>query len=193
MASFNYVSKEMQRLHSDTIEKLRQDIGIFVNIIKELSVDQKIDCPNCLQDNITGKSSYIYHPTVPYPTDVAGPIPFAQGSTCPICRGEGQIMLPSSSVEIVKAKAYRRYYSAEDSSVKKNDDRSLVPPGILENIDIRLKFNVKYFNDILAANYFMVDGQKFYRLTNPTRRGLGALSQVIVFCSNNHKFMDLKK
>jgi hypothetical protein len=77
--------------------------------------------------------------------------------------------------------------------VKKNDDRSLVPPGILENIDIRLKFNVKYFDDILAANYFIVDGQKFYRLTNPTRRGLGALSQTIVFCSNNHKFMDLKK
>jgi hypothetical protein len=75
---------------------------IFTNmidaVIADLSVTCRIffgdsvftDCPNCIMDNINGRSSNTYQ--------AGGTIPFSFG-TCPYCHGVGRIATPDNFIE----------------------------------------------------------------------------------------------
>lgn len=54
------------------------------------------ECPNCIFDLASQRSSNIYK--------AGGPIPFTNGTICPYCGGEGRSLLPSN--ETIKVRAY---------------------------------------------------------------------------------------
>lgn len=184
-----YITNRIKKIYKDTIEKLRSDIGRVCVILKELDSTQVRDCPNCGRDNVTGKSNATYSPTVPYPSDVVGP--FAFKGSCPVCRGEGEVLQQSTTATEVRGKAFIKWidrFDEEDGSVIEN-----MPVGTLEHATVRLKFNIKYYNDLKKANYLTVDGIKVYRLNNPIRRGLGDVSTCIVYCSENIRYLQSGK
>jgi hypothetical protein len=67
-----------------------------------------------------------------------------------------------------------------------------IPAGVLEHTNVRLKFNIKYFEAVKNANYLTIDGTTVYPVTNPIKRGLGDISSFVVYCSENTRFADAK-
>lgn len=187
-----YITEEHKTIFKDVLEKLRSDIGRVVLIVKEKDTHYMRDCPNCGRDQITGKSNYRYSPTTPYPSDVVGPKPFRDGTMCPVCRGEGQIEISGYSQEQIRAKAFIQWFTLENKKGLLGSSKDAIPPGIVENLDCRLKFNNRYYGDVNDADYFLVDGIKVYSISTPVQRGLGDLSQLVIYCSKNYEVRQAK-
>jgi hypothetical protein len=78
----NIVTAEMKTLYTDGIDALLQDDAMTVPCTLIMQDTSRTDCPNCVRDNVTGKSSNKYTP--------GGPRPFYTG-ICPYCHGAGII------------------------------------------------------------------------------------------------------
>ena len=77
----------------DGVNTIIEFFGKTCVVVYEPSI---IDCPNCLNDIFTGSSANRYTP--------GGPIPFADGTVCPFCRGAGTI--PQEQTENIKLRVY---------------------------------------------------------------------------------------
>lgn len=83
------ITDEIRTIASNAIDDLIDQLGKDCRL---LYPSVKIDCPNCIFDPTTNRSSGRYQ------TD--GPRPFSQGTICPVCRGNG--LLDSEHTETIR-------------------------------------------------------------------------------------------
>lgn len=69
-------------LHKQMIEALLDCDSCSIDCVATLEGTKFTDCPNCLKDNLGGKSANVYAG--------GGPIPFTHGM-CPYCLGAGEL------------------------------------------------------------------------------------------------------
>lgn len=74
------ISPKIRKIAQDGIDDLIDQLGKDCLLVYP-SVQE--DCPNCVFDPTTGRSSGVYK--------TGGPRPFPRGSICPVCRGKGTI------------------------------------------------------------------------------------------------------
>lgn len=89
-------------IYQENIDALINQLGKTITLYFEPT---KTDCPNCIFDSTTGRSSGRYKE--------GGPIPFTNGTTCPYCKGVG--FISSNSTRDIKGlikwnpKEFNRY------------------------------------------------------------------------------------
>ena len=74
------ITDKIRNIASDAIDDLIDQLGKDCELIYP---SLKTDCPNCIYDPITNRSTGRYKS--------GGPRPFPHGTICPVCRGNGQI------------------------------------------------------------------------------------------------------
>lgn len=74
------ITNKIRQIASDGIDDLIDQLGKDCLLIYPALKD---DCPNCIYDSSTGRSSGRYKS--------GGPRPFPTGTICPVCRGSGTI------------------------------------------------------------------------------------------------------
>lgn len=77
------ITDAMKTMFKDAIDALLRSDGLSLPCRFIYGGTKYINCPNCLFNSITGKSSNIY--------TAGGPVPFSQG-ICPYCNGEGKVL-----------------------------------------------------------------------------------------------------
>lgn len=81
------LTEDIRQIAKDAIDDLIDQLGKNCRLIYP-SVET--DCPNCIYDPTTNRSSGRYQ--------AAGPRPFPNGTICPVCRGAGKLSADSSEV-----------------------------------------------------------------------------------------------
>jgi hypothetical protein len=83
------ITPKIRQIAQDAIDDLIDQLGKECRLLYPAVT---IDCPNCIFDPTTNRSSGRYK--------TGGPRPFPANTICPICRGAGR--LPSENSEIVR-------------------------------------------------------------------------------------------
>lgn len=97
----NLITDEHKQMHVDAITEVLRACSVTCTL--EYGT-RSIDCPNCIYDSRTGKS------TNRYQTSPAGPIPFTFG-VCPYCNGEGKLLQEETqSVDLCPIYDYQSWY-----------------------------------------------------------------------------------
>ena len=84
MSSFTgIITSQFKTLFTDMIDALLEDSALTVPCQLIFTNTQFTECPNCIYDSQSGRSSNLYNDT--------GPISFDQG-VCPYCHGIGSVV-----------------------------------------------------------------------------------------------------
>jgi RNA polymerase subunit RPABC4/transcription elongation factor Spt4 len=83
------LTDDIKQIASDAIDDLIDQLGKDCRLIYP---DKVSDCPNCIFNPVTQKSSNKYQS--------GGPFPFQDGTICPVCHGNGR--LQSEQTETIK-------------------------------------------------------------------------------------------
>lgn len=163
MATNILVSEDQKAQYRFFVEAIRSDLGRIITI---RSLGPKFRCFDCLWDPINKKSAGIYSPQFPLP---AGQVhrPFT-GGICPICNGTGQYTTEATK----QVTAGIRWLKA--------DQKRYVLQGLEAENDVRIKVDLKYYNDLKNCRLVEIDGTTC-EVTAMIKRGLGKLIYVTVF------------
>ena len=102
------LTPDIKKIAQDAIDDLIDQLGKDCLLVYS---SVKADCPNCLYDPITKRSTGRYK--------LGGPRPFPNGQICPVCRGTGQ--LESESTEIIRMLCQwnpARFTSLSDATIQ---------------------------------------------------------------------------
>lgn len=161
-----FVQPRHFQLYKEFVEGIRSDLGR--NITLYLPGDKR-DCPNCLFDPINKKSTNVYSPKSPFPTDInGGASQFFRGGVCPVCSGTGQVQSGQDSIIV---NALIRWL--------KEEKQYKWIQGVHDVNDYRVKADIKFFENFKNARVVEIDGVPC-EVTNIRKRGLGTLIQVEV-------------
>lgn len=126
------------------------------------------DCPNCLYDSISGRSSNQY--------ESGGPIPFLSGQICPYCAGVGSLSFSSDEtvyLGIIKP-AFFGMSQLDPESVNFVDGK------------IQSLCGIEYYAKLKNVSYIIVDTNisdltlsKFIRYRDPVPMGFGDNSFIV--------------
>ncbi len=160
-----FLTEEQLKLYQYYIPSIRSDFGR--SVILHIP-GPKRDCPNCLFDPVNRRSTGMFKPKNPYPTDIAGPFPFV-GGICPVCNATGQY-----TTEITKTidKALIRWLKA--------DTKRYLIQGLEAENDIRMKVDIKHREDVKRSRAVTIDGSQFEVVTI-LPKGLRDLIYITVF------------
>jgi hypothetical protein len=151
-----FIKPRLNRLFTEAVEGLITDLNKRHKFhVVTLS---KGACPNCHLDPTTNTSSGTYNGT--------GPKPFS-GKQCPVCRTAGYVtterkQLITANVQVGTAP------DAQGSFVPS-------PAGKLSPGHAKVKTFAKYQSLVDRASWFLIDGVRYSRHTDPESRGLQTL------------------
>lgn len=152
----------------DMINALLEDTALTVPCKLVYENTKLQQCPNCLYDSISGRSSNQY--------EVGGPIPFINGQICPYCAGVGSLSFVNEEqlyLGIIKPAFFG------------------MAPLELENVNfvdgkIQSLCNVSYYAKIKNASYIIIDTNitdltlnKYIRYRDPIPMGFGDNSFIV--------------
>ena len=101
------ISSEFKQLHIDMITEVLRGCNVPCQLIYGNTLFT--DCPNCIYDSLSGRSSGRY--------EAGGPIPFYSG-TCPYCNGIGRIPTESTdTINLCPIYDYRSWVPTINSNV----------------------------------------------------------------------------
>jgi hypothetical protein len=132
-------------------------------------------CPNCFYDIISETSdgqfntgfvgSTVLFVGTTYERTVY-PIPFSH--ICPVCQGKGNLTIPNEKT--IKAHVVWEM----------RQDQPYTPAGDLMQDTVSIKADSKYYDDLMNAQYLIVDGKKVTTDTTPIIRRMGGPNEGIV-------------
>ena len=148
-----YIDDSLVDVYQTSITQIIFDLG------RKFSVHlppQNIDCPNCTYDSVNKRSGNRYTPNS---SGTALNISFPLGQICPVCRSIGTLPI------------YRNFtYTA---LVRRTpNDLNYEFYGVDPTTVLRLKTVLSTYQDLVDADFVVLDGQKYIKLTAPVLTGL---------------------
>jgi hypothetical protein len=163
------VTNPIRRTYRRLIRQVIKDLGKTIYVY---GTPEKVDCPQCLNDVVTGESKNISNPNFITPVVIFSqtitPQPFTRGR-CPVWKGKGH--LSNYTPTIVQALVK---WPVEEG------DMENTPVGIEGDSIVRIKSRATYYESIRDAEYFIVDGVRCELFRPPTTRGLGKQTEMTV-------------
>lgn len=146
------IKPKIDRIFTTKVVQLTQDLSLRSKCILFTVLNNP--CPNCIYDSAINASSGKYR--------TGGPKPFT-GKVCPICAGKGKI----ENIKQLQIPANVKW------GTKKMGENFLPEPeGFVPMEHARIKAEVKYYDLLYNATYFMIDGLRCSRVNFPHKRGL---------------------
>jgi hypothetical protein len=84
------ITSEFKQTFDDAINALLLESALTIPCTLVFENTKLNDCPNCIYDSISRRSSNQY--------EIGGPIPFVNGQICPYCNGVGSLSFNSEEV-----------------------------------------------------------------------------------------------
>jgi hypothetical protein len=156
------ISAPFKQLFDDAINAILEETALTVPC-KLLFKDTKItDCPNCIYDSISRRSSNQYQ--------TGGPLPFVNGQICPYCAGIGSLTFSAEenvSLGLIKP-VFFKYANLDLEAVNFVDGK------------IQSLCNISYYAKIKNASSIIIDtnitglsNSTFIRFRDPVPVGFG--------------------
>lgn len=155
---------ELKKIYAQSMDMLLSENGLTVPCLLKYSDNGKDTiCPNCVFDPISRLSSNRYNGT--------GPISFASGMICPVCKGEGTVKGSAKTETINIAAIFDHKYFINLSSQQKIN----IPEGTVQTI-----CDIELLGKILKSNSIIIDSSlinhssyEYRRAGDPQPGGLG--------------------
>ena len=174
MSIFNgIITSAHKQTFKDMINALLEDTALTVPCTLVFENTKLQDCPNCVYDAISRRSSNIYQ--------VSGPIPFIDGQICPYCAGVGSLSFSKEEelyLGIIKP-AFFGMAPLELESVNFVDGK------------IQSLCNIQHYAKIKNASYVIIDTNitdlalnKYIRYRDPIPMGFGDNSFIVTTWQN---------
>jgi hypothetical protein len=154
------IKAKIDTIFSSKVVQLTQDLSQRSKCI--VVTENNNACPNCIYDAQTNASSGRYRP--------GGPTPFT-GKVCPVCKGKGKVV----TVVQLQIPANVRW-GAKPPQLDVPEPEGFVPIGF-----IKIKMEMKYYNTVYGATYFLIDGIRCSHFDRQLKRR-GLLSYVLCEC-----------
>jgi hypothetical protein len=84
------ITQQLKTIFDDAISALLEDTALTVPCTLIFENTKLNDCPNCIYDTLSRRSSNQYQ--------TGGPIPFVNGQICPYCNGAGSLSFNAEEV-----------------------------------------------------------------------------------------------
>ena len=161
------ITAQFKEAFNNAIDALLEDSALTVPCQLIFTNTSFTDCPNCLYDSMSGRSSNIYNST--------GPIPFANGN-CPYCHGIGTTATDNTKpIHLMVIWNYRDWIGWNGIP-----DNSMTPFGQVQTLS-----KLSTLSDIKSAQEIILDTDiqryvkhRFQRAGEPNPVGLGADSYI---------------
>lgn len=162
------ITAQFKQTFTDAISALLEDTALTVPCTLIFANTKLQDCPNCLYDVISRKSSNQYQ--------AGGPIEFVTGQICPYCNGLGSLSF--SSEEIVYLGIIKPAFFAGDSLELSNVN--FVDNMIQTLCSVDLYAKLKGASSIVVdTNLISLTNSRFIRHKDPVPVGFGNNSFII--------------
>jgi hypothetical protein len=167
------ITSQFKQVFKDAISALLEDAALTVPCKLAFENTKLQDCPNCIYDPLTHRSSNQYQP--------GGPIPFIDGQICPYCVGNGSLSF--SAEETVYLGIIKPVFFGVDKLELNNVNYIDGMIQSLCSIDLYPKLkNASYI--IVDTNILDITNTKFVRHRDPTPVGFGDNSFIITTWKN---------
>lgn len=163
------IQKNYKKVMNEVIKDLSDDITV-------VSAPQKIDCPNCVYDSVSKKSTGIYDTSFSAPITVfsgtssertVSPVSFTRGR-CPVCFNEGVLVIENKAT-------IRGRFDFFPDAVSTGPGKGLVPEpyGRDGKTYSQITAHCKYYELLLNATYVEFFGVKYGFIFPPLLSGIG--------------------
>lgn len=167
------ITSGFKQTFNDAINALLEDTALTVPCKLVFENTKLQDCPNCLYDPITKKSSNQYQ--------AGGPLQFVNGQICPYCGGLGS--LSYSSDEILYLGIIKPVFFGMDQLELNNVN---YVDGMIQSLS-----SINFYAKLKSASYIIVDTNlenltinKYVRHRDPIPVGFGDNSYIITTWKN---------
>jgi hypothetical protein len=162
------ITAEFKQIFDDAINALLENTALTVPCTLIFDNTKLQDCPNCIYDSISRKSSNIY--------EVGGPIPFITGQICPYCNGIGSLSF-SSEEQVYLGIIKPVFFGGSNLDL---ESVNFVDGKIqsLSNIDLYAKLK-NASSVIVDTNIINLTNSKYIRYKDPVPVGFGNNSFII--------------
>jgi hypothetical protein len=162
------ISAEFKGIFNNAIDALLEDTALTIPCTLIFENTKLNDCPNCIYDPITRRSSSLY--------EAGGPIPFVDGQICPYCNGVGSLSF--SSEETVYLGIIKPVFFGMDKLSL--EDVNFVDGMIQSLCSIDLYAKLKNASVIIVDNNLLnLTNSKYIRYRDPIPVGFGNNSYII--------------
>lgn len=156
------ISSELKNLHTNAISALLYDDACTQACKLSYGVTKHDPCVNCIYDGVGRKSSNRYLP--------GGPIPFPNGSICPMCNGAG--LKAVETTENIKLMVIWDYKQFINLNTVNNPEGKIQTVGFAKDAP-----KIKRAKDIIVAtDLAAVATHRFNRISEPQPCGFGTNS-----------------
>lgn len=159
-----FVTDAHVSIFTDRIKQIIADLGRNVTYVL---TPQELDCPNCGFDYIAGRSSNIYTSNA---SGVSLNKEFPPGQKCPVCQGRGRLSFPRTVVQ-----------KSLVGFAPPPEEIDLQPYGLKPEDVVRTKNAISIQADVNAAQYAIIDGAEYEKLTIPRKTGLRDLGFLLTY------------
>lgn len=166
-------NNNMKQIFNDAIDALLEETALTVPCKLVFENTKLQDCPNCIYDPISKKSSNQYQ--------AGGPVPFVDGQICPYCVGVGSLSF--SNEEIVYLGIIKPVFFGMDQLELNNVN---YVDGMIQSL-----CSVDFYAKIKNASHIIVDTNienitinKYVRHRDPIPVGFGDNSYIITTWKN---------
>jgi hypothetical protein len=164
-----FVTDAHVSIFKDRIAQIIADLGRNVTYVL---TPQVLDCPNCGFDYMAGRSNNIYTSNA---SGVSLNKDFPPGQKCPVCQGIGKLQFPRSVVQksLIGFAPPPEEFSYEVYGLKPEDVA-------------RTKNAIAIKQDIELAQYAIIDGAEYEKITFPRKTGLRDLGFLLTYWKKRH-------
>lgn len=155
------ISDEFKQFHIDMIAEVLRGCNVPCQLI--YGNTQFTDCPNCIFDSVSGRSSGRYQ--------TSGPIPFTSG-TCPYCNGIGKIPTESTdTINLCPIYDYKSWIPTINSNV-------VSPNGYVQTLSVFSTYSTlqRAKEIIINTDTTSIVRARFERNGDPQPCGMGSSS-----------------
>tara|TARA_B100002019_G_scaffold65741_1_gene56456 strand:- start:9362 stop:9859 length:498 start_codon:yes stop_codon:yes gene_type:complete len=148
----------LKNIYNNQIDIILSQTGLTIPCSLVYETSKISDCPNCIYDTISKKSSNQYKS--------GGPLPFSNGQTCPFCLGSG-----TSSSSVAEDQVYFAVLT---------DSKNFIQVANSPNIEAQTICSISYLDQIKKCSKIIFNtdipeltNNIFVRANEPTPVGLG--------------------
>lgn len=162
------ITQQLKTIFDDAISALLENTALTVPCTLIFENTKLNDCPNCVYDTLSRRSSNQYQ--------TGGPIPFVNGQICPYCNGVGSLSF--NSEEIVYLGIIKPVFFGMDKLSL--EDVNFVDGKIQSLCSVNLYAKLKNASVIIVDNNLLnLANNRYIRYRDPIPVGFGNNSFII--------------
>ena len=164
------ISSEFKQLFNNAIDSLLENNALTLPCkLRYVGQQNPTFCNNCIYDPITKLSANLYNNT--------GPNPFADGTICPVCMGNGT----TDSESTITTKTFNLAVIFDSKYFLNANKLINIPDGTIQTLcSIYLISHIRNANDMIVDTKIQNYGQYIYqRDSDPEPAGLGDNKYII--------------